>query len=349
MLHLQGGFRPRSPEMKIYLANWYQGGINCCMFAIRLQPTTTTASRNKARPRSWTSRRVSRNWDRLTGEILGQMAQCHETSWNLVSKPNAAHWRQAFATSHSWVFAAPYIVPSDVFFFLIGKSLTLPQTGMPVTLVLPISLSSLTSTWAKRPNNFDCSFLSFFSAGRKQIRLARQFPHNKLAASNRRPFGLAMAHDFSNRISVSADHHAVNKQKQTTWDAMSIWGKSCSKDWGRPLKTTEVRLDHVRKTSWKRARHHFYISLLSHLHRDPKDCVLWSIEHVGVIAGKRESKAMQRNAENCLRDELVYAACCSHHNSITPVQLLNKMLPWKRACTLDFVKDVFRGGRVWNL
>lgn len=220
---------------------------------------------------------------------------------------------------------------------------------MPVTLVLPISLSSLTSTWAKRPNNFDCSFLSFFSAGRKQIRLARQFPHNKLAASNRRPFGLAMAHDFSNRISVSADHHAVNKQKQTTWDAMSIWGKSCSKDWGRPLKTTEVRLDHVRKTSWKRARHHFYISLLSHLHRDPKDCVLWSIEHVGVIAGKRESKAMQRNAENCLRDELVYAACCSHHNSITPVQLLNKMLPWKRACTLDFVKDVFRAGRVWNL
>lgn len=138
MLQLQGCFRPRSPEMNIYLAKkatkkgrniqklstraiteWYQGGINCCMFAVRLQPTTTTASRNKARPRSWTSRRVSRNWDRLTGEILGQMTQCHETSWNLVSKPNAAHWRQAFATSHSWVFrpAAPYIVPSDVFFF----------------------------------------------------------------------------------------------------------------------------------------------------------------------------------------------------------------------------------------
>ena len=71
MLHLQGSFRPRSPEMNIYLAKkatkkgrniqklstraiteWYQGGINCCMFAIRLQPTTTTASRNKARPRS---------------------------------------------------------------------------------------------------------------------------------------------------------------------------------------------------------------------------------------------------------------------------------------------------------
>ena len=123
------------------------------------------------------------------------------------------------------------------------------------------------SSWGQTILVAVCSFLSFFS-GRKHIRLARQFPHNQLA-SNHRPVGLAMVHDFSNRISVSPPQS--RKQTETEYLGRTLLkrlGPAAQNDRSSSGSCSYNKVNHIRKGRYTTP------FLFSHLYRDPTDCIL---------------------------------------------------------------------------